>query len=94
MIESQRKDKINQNLVLENRKKLDVSGVEDVSSFDEKQITALTTMGILTIKGVNLHIKKFNNQTNELNITGRVDELIYSNKQKRNNLNFLGKIFK
>ena len=44
------------NLVIENRKKMTVSAVTDVDSFDEQMIVMYTDMGQLTVKGENLHI--------------------------------------
>ena len=37
--------KQNHNLILENRKKLSLSGVTDVDSFDERTISLFTEMG-------------------------------------------------
>lgn len=82
------------NMILENRSKLSVSSVSDVDNFDEKQITAFTEMGFLTIKGSNLHIKNFNTETGELNVWGKIDELTYSNNQKRTSTNLVSKLFK
>ena len=49
-----------QNLILENRGKLSVSGVNDVLSFDDQIIIVETTLGLLTIKGEDLKINKLN----------------------------------
>ena len=43
-----------QNLVLENREKLSISGVLDVLSFDDQVVIIETELGLLTIKGENL----------------------------------------
>ncbi len=89
------KEQSSQNIVLENREKLEMSGVEDVISFNDLQIVALTALGLFTVKGNNLQIQKFNTKTKELNITGKVDELKYSDKEsKRDDRSFLSKIFK
>ena len=47
-----------QNLILENREKLSVSGVLDVLSFDDQVVIIETELGLLTIKGENLRINK------------------------------------
>ena len=94
MVETQN-EQSSQNVLLENRKKLEMSGVEDVVSFNDLQIVAKTTLGLFTIKGTKLHIEKFNTKTKELNIKGTVNELKYSNDDsKRDNKNFLSKLFK
>ena len=40
-----------QNLILENREKLNVSGVLDVLSFDDQVVIIETELGLLTVKG-------------------------------------------
>lgn len=92
MIELER-EKTTQNILLENRENMSLSGVDEVDSYNEKQITAFTTLGFITIKGSDLHIKKFNTNTRELNIAGQIDEIKYSN-QKHKNKNALGWFFK
>lgn len=81
------------NLILENRKNLSVSGVSDVDSFDEKQICAFTEMGLLTVKGKDLHINQFNTSSGELSVNGIVDELVYSAEEKRSVAGFMNKLF-
>lgn len=83
-----------QNIILKNREKLIISGVDDVDGFDKNQITAFTELGFITIKGTDLHIKKFNNQTKDLDISGHIDQIVYSDKQKRSDLKFLSRLFK
>jgi len=45
-------------LVLEQRERLVISGVEEVARFDEETIVLTTTMGELEIQGEDLHIEK------------------------------------
>ena len=52
-----------QNLVLENRNKLSISGVKDVLSFDDQVVIMETELGLLTIKGENLKINKLSIDT-------------------------------
>ena len=40
-----------QNLILENREKLSISGVIDVLSFDDQVVMIETELGLLTVKG-------------------------------------------
>ena len=39
------------NIILEERSKLSISGVTDVESFDENEISLYTTLGELSVKG-------------------------------------------
>ena len=83
-----------QNLVLENRKKLSVSGVNDVLSFDDQVVMVDTELGLLTVKGDNLRINKLSLDTTEVAIDGTINSLNYSEKQSKGSAGFFGKIFK
>ena len=84
-----------QNVILENRNRLNITGVEDVLSFDEQTITALTTLGLLIIKGNDLHLNQFSLETTELSIEGEIISLQYNDKQtSRKGENLFTKIFK
>ena len=85
-----------QNIILENREKLNISGVLDVLSFDDQIIIVETELGLLTIKGENLKINKLNLDTSEVTLDGFVSSLAYSNSDtiKKNASGFISKIFK
>ena len=84
-----------QNLVLENRGKLSVSGVNDVLSFDDQIVMVDTELGLLTVKGENLRINKLSLDTAEVIIEGEISSLTYSqNKQDKSSGTLLSKIFK
>lgn len=84
-----------QNIVLEDREKLNISGVKDVLSFDDQIIIVQTTLGLLTIKGENLRVNKLNIDTSDFSIDGNISSLAYSNSESfKEHTSFLGKIFK
>lgn len=84
-----------QNLVLENREKLSISGVVDVLSFDDQVVIVQTELGMLTVKGENLRINKLSIDTSEVVVEGEISNLAYSEKEvEKKNGNILGKIFK
>lgn len=84
-----------QNLVLENRNKLNISGVLDVLSFDDQIIILETELGMLTVKGNNLRINKLSIDTSEVIVEGEIISLTYNNKDlDKKGESFLGKIFK
>lgn len=84
-----------QNLVLENRNKLNITGVKDVLSFDDEVIIMETELGLLNVKGENLKINKLSIDTGDVIIEGEVSNLGYSDHSKREQEgNFLSKIFK
>ena len=83
-----------QNLILENREKLSVTGVNDVLSFDDQVVIIETELGLLTVKGENLKINKLNIDTSEVIVEGRIENLSYSEHQAKNEGGIFGKIFK
>ncbi len=85
-----------QNLVLENRQKMSVSGVEHVTSFNPEVIILVTVQGNITIKGEELDIKKLNLEDGNLSIAGYINSIVYSDKQDiaSKGLGFFGKMFK
>ncbi|MCD7730627.1 MAG: sporulation protein YabP [Oscillospiraceae bacterium] len=82
------------NVILENRKKLSVSGVTDVDRFDESTVLFYTNMGELTVKGSNLHVNDLSVTSGEMNIEGDIDAIIYGDKDLRSPLSFIGKMFR
>ena len=84
-----------QNLVLENREKLSISGVLDVLSFDDQVVIVETELGLLTVKGENLRINKLSIDTSEVIVEGEIHNLAYSeNDIDKKSTGFLNKIFK
>lgn len=83
-----------QNLILENRRKLSISGVNDVLSFDDQIVILETDLGMLTIKGDDLRINKLSIDTSEVIIEGEITSLNYSEKQDKKSSGLLNKIFK
>ncbi len=62
------------------REKLNVSGVEDVSAFDEGCISLQTTQGQLVLRGSGMHIDKLSIQGGELSVTGKIDSMSYEER--------------
>lgn len=69
-----------QNIILENREKLSISGVLDVLSFDDQIVILETELGLLTVKGENLRINKLSLDTAEVVVDGEISNLGYSEK--------------
>ena len=78
-----KKEQQNQQLVLDNRKKLKITGVLDVESFSENTVISETVLGTLTVKGTNLKINKLNIDDGELVIDGEIAFMEYSKKKEK-----------
>ena len=66
---------------LENRNAASLTGVREVVSFDENQVVMDTDMGLLTIKGKDLHVSRLTVEKGELEVEGQVDSLAYSSNE-------------
>jgi sporulation protein YabP len=85
-----------QNLILENREKLSISGVIDVESFNDESVIVDTELGILVIRGVDLHINKLNIDSSELSVEGDIISCEYSDKEgsRSKGSGFFARMFK
>lgn len=68
-------------LMMQNRSALSITGIRDVVSFDENQVILDTDMGILTMKGKELHVSRLTLEKGEVDVAGSVDSLIYSSNE-------------
>ena len=80
-------------LTLDDRKRLHITGVTDVESFDDNSITLITTSGTLVVKGVDIKIEKLSLDTNEVIANGDffLTEYISDETAKRS---FFARMFK
>ena len=85
-----------QNIILESRERLTITGVVDVLSFDDQIVIVETQLGLLTVKGNDLRINKLSIDSSEVIIEGEIYNLGYSedNITKKSGTSLLGKIFK
>lgn len=60
-----------------NREKLSLTGVQDVSGFDESLIVLVTSLGPLTVRGEGLHIDRIDLNAGQLDVRGKVSDLSY-----------------
>lgn len=65
---------------MENRTKLNITGVEDVESFDENAIIMNTSQGDLIVRGTGLHIGRISLDVGQLSVEGSISELSYEDK--------------
>ncbi|MBR6967671.1 MAG: sporulation protein YabP [Ruminococcus sp.] len=86
--------KQNHNIILEDRKSLSISGITDVDSFDEREISLYTQLGELTVQGRELHIDAMSVETGDMTITGDIWALIYGDKDKKGPISALGRLFR
>lgn len=71
-----------------------ITGVKDVISFDLEEIILETVMGILNIKGSELHVKSINLDRGQVDIEGTVDAVHYADTKLMKKQSFVGRLFK
>ena len=64
-------------LTLDARSKLSISGVEEVESFDEREIVMRTVAGGLVVTGEGLSVSRLSVESGDVSVSGRVDSLRY-----------------
>jgi sporulation protein YabP len=83
------------NLTLENRKRLYLTGVIEVMSFNDAVIMLNTSLGAMTIKGEGLRMNKLDVQNGEVIIVGNINSCVYSGAEiKQDKESKLTKLFK
>ncbi len=80
-------------LTLLNRKRLNMSGIKEVISFNENQIQIETVQGSCLIKGTNLNIHQLSLENGRLVVTGEIITIDYAFKQNKGK-NLINRIFK
>ena len=81
----------NHSIIVENRKKFNLGGIKDVTSFDDETIVTESSMGNLVIKGQNLRILNFDNSSYELQGEGKINAIVYTAEE---NGSFLSRLFR
>jgi sporulation protein YabP len=83
------------NITIEGREKLAITGVKDVTSFDDNTVILDTEAGGLTIRGTELHINRLNVDDGNLFVEGYIISCVYNDKlDVKKTGSFLSNIFK
>ena len=64
-------------LTLDGRKKLTMTGVTEVVSFDDGYVVLRTELGMLTVQGTGLRLKTLSTDGGQMAVTGEVSALSY-----------------
>lgn len=82
-------------LELSDRKKLSITGVTEVISFEENKIFLITTLGNLQIKGFDMKMNKLDLQNGDVIIAGTIIAIDYIDKElNKDKQSILKKLFK
>ncbi|MBQ7311966.1 MAG: hypothetical protein IJW81_00095 [Clostridia bacterium] len=71
-----------QDICLFSRGRMELTGIEEVESFTDEQITVESSLGMIAIEGKNLKIESFRTECGSLIVNGEFDSLYYYGKQE------------
>ena len=77
---------------LVDRKRLSLTGVEDVDCFNEQLVVLRTSQGTLTVAGAGLNVSRLSLEDGRVEVEGQVDALEYSGGKKKGG--FLGRLLR
>jgi len=81
----------NHSMSVNNRESLEMTGIRDVSSFNEEEVNALCDCGSILIKGSHLLVETLDTENGILKVNGRITAVVYSEKNVSKKL--FGKVF-
>ena len=83
-------------LQIENRASGTITGVREVVSFDEGQVVLDTDMGLLTLKGKELHVSRLTLEKGEVDLNGNIESIVYSSNEalRRSGESLFSRLFK
>lgn len=86
----------NHKLIVNHRQSSAMTGVTDVIAFDMNEVLLETELGMLMIKGKDLHVNKLNLEKGEVDIEGTIDSLTYSevSDYSKKGESLLGRLFR
>ena len=86
--------KMPHNLILENRRKLSITQVADVDTFDEHKIVLFTADSTMVVEGYDLHIQKLDVADGALVIEGEIVGILYTDSAGKGSKGFFKKMLK
>lgn len=80
-------------LSLTGRKNLLLTGVKEVVSFDAKEVILETVQGVLLLRGDEFNITRLLVEKGEVDLEGRVDSMVYTERGKNRSESFAKRLF-
>ena len=84
-------------IILTNRGTCALNGISDILSFDVNEILLETEMGMLMIRGMDLHVNRLTLEKGEVDLSGKIDSIQYSDVKTgkaSQGESLLGRLFK
>ena len=76
------------------RKRINLTGVKKLVSFNPEEFLIETTLGVILLKGQDLEIVKLDTTDGILSIKGRINNLSYMDSSKNKESSIIARLFK
>lgn len=87
-------EKKNHAFTVTGRKEMQISGVQEVESFDSDRVTLHTACGEMTVEGGDLRVGVLDVDRGVVTLGGRVDAVFYANERTEEKRSFFGKLLR
>src|SRR5690625_1286509 len=81
-------------IIMRNRAELELTGVEEIDSFDHAEFLIKTVMGYIIVSGDQLQLKNLDVNDGLLSITGKIHEIRYLDDHMEKAKGFFSKLLK
>lgn len=85
---------VNQDIRVFSRRRIELTGIEEVESFTENAIVLLSKLGSVSIEGEGLKIESFSTEKGELVILGKMDSLYYFGGETKEKQGFFSRLMR
>ena len=72
-----------QNLILTDRKRLEIDNVVNVDSFNDDYLEISTALGVIVVEGRMLKIEELRRDLSKIMVKGEIDGIFYKNDKPR-----------
>ncbi len=85
---------MNQNIILKDRKKLEITGIKKIETLNSEEFLIDTKLGLLYIRGNDLEMQQLDIDKGHIWIIGEVNIIEYVEQTKKEKQGFFSKVFK
>ena len=80
-------------ILIRSRKHIDITGVRDVVSFDDRAVVMVTSGGDMTVEGEDLKIGTLDTEKGVVSVDGKISAVIYYDEAPTEKRRLFGKKF-
>ncbi len=81
-------------ILIRSRKHIDITGVKDVVSFDDRSVVMMTSGGDMTVEGEELKIGVLDTDKGIVSVDGKISAVIYYDSAPSEKRKLFGKMFR